>query len=68
MISRLGGTEGTPAKLPALPIEFGTERARPGIRMQSPRLGEHTTSVLREAGYTQAQVAGLAESGVVILG
>jgi len=68
MISRLGGTEGTPAKLPALPIEFGTDRARPGIRMQSPRLGEHSASVLQEAGYTQAQVASLAESGVVILG
>ena len=67
MISRLGGTEGTPAKLPALPIEFGTERARPGIRMQSPRLGEHTASVLQEAGYTPAQVASLAQNGAVML-
>jgi crotonobetainyl-CoA:carnitine CoA-transferase CaiB-like acyl-CoA transferase len=67
MISRLGGAEGTPAKLPALPIEFGADRARPGIRMQSPRMGEHTAEVLSEAGYSPDQVAALASSGVVIL-
>jgi crotonobetainyl-CoA:carnitine CoA-transferase CaiB-like acyl-CoA transferase len=68
VISRLGGTEGKPAKLPALPIEFGADRARPGIRMQSPRMGEHTEAVLVEAGYSPANVAVLAKSGVVILG
>lgn len=66
MISRLGGTGGTPAKLPALPVEFGLERARPGVRMQSPLMGQHTAAVLTEAGYTAEQVATLAASGVVI--
>src|SRR4051812_18503779 len=63
MISRLGGTQGTPAKLPALPIEFGTERARPGIRMQSPLIGEHSTAVLAEAGYTPDQMRSLVANG-----
>jgi crotonobetainyl-CoA:carnitine CoA-transferase CaiB-like acyl-CoA transferase len=68
MISRLGGTEGKPAKLPALPIEFGADRARPGIRMQSPRMGQHTQAVLGEAGYAPDAIAALADAGVVILG
>lgn len=66
MISRLGGTGGTAAKLPALPVEFGLERARPGIRMQSPLMGEHTEAVLGEAGYAPEQVAALLANGVVI--
>ena len=66
MISRLGGTEGTPAKLPALPIEFGADRARPGIRMQSPRMGEHSVAVLAEAGYRAEMIAELVRDGVVI--
>ena len=68
MISRLGGTEGTPAKLPALPIEFGANRERPGIRMQSPRMGEHSVAVLAEAGYTGEAIAALVRDGVVIAG
>jgi crotonobetainyl-CoA:carnitine CoA-transferase CaiB-like acyl-CoA transferase len=66
MISRIGGTEGTPAKLPALPIEFGANRERPGIRMQSPRMGEHTVAVLAEAGYAKDAIARLVADGVVI--
>src|SRR6202453_4817505 len=50
-ISRLGGTEGKRVGLPALPIEFGVDRDRPGIRRQSPRMGEHTREVLAEVGY-----------------
>ncbi len=66
MISRLGGAEGTPAKLPALPIEFGPDRVRPGIRMQSPRMGEHTVAVLSEAGLSTQQIGRLLDSGVVV--
>ena len=67
MISRLGGTQGTPAKLPALPVEFGIERARPGIRMQSPRMGEQSAAILAEAGYGPEQITSLTQSGVVIV-
>jgi crotonobetainyl-CoA:carnitine CoA-transferase CaiB-like acyl-CoA transferase len=65
-ISRIGGTEGKKVGLPALPIEFGPNRDRPGIRRQSPRMGEHSAEVLAEAGYRPAEVAALAERGVIV--
>lgn len=65
-ISRIGGSEGTKVGLPALPIEFGADRDRPGLRRQPPRLGEHTRQVLAEAGFSAAAIDDLAESGVVI--
>ena len=64
-ISRIGGTEGKKVGLPALPIEFGPNRDRPGITRQSPRMGEHTREVLREAGYSAEDVANLIASGTV---
>ncbi len=64
-ISRIGGEEGKKVGLPALPIEFGPARERPGIRRQSPRMGEHTREVLAEAGYSAEEIAGFAERGVV---
>jgi crotonobetainyl-CoA:carnitine CoA-transferase CaiB-like acyl-CoA transferase len=66
IISRIGGTEGKPAKLPALPIEFGPDRDRPGIRMQSPRMGEHTIEVLTEIGFSAPDIKRLIESGVIV--
>jgi crotonobetainyl-CoA:carnitine CoA-transferase CaiB-like acyl-CoA transferase len=64
-ISRFGGGEGKVAGLPALPVEFGTDRQRPGIRRQPPRMGEHNAEVLGEAGFTTTEIAGLAEAGVI---
>ncbi len=64
-ISRFGGGEGKIAGLPALPVEFGTDRQRPGIRRQPPRMGEHNAEVLGEAGFTTAEIAGLAKAGVI---
>lgn len=66
VISRIGGAEGKPAKLPALPVEFGQDRARPGIRMQAPRMGEHTEAVLAEAGFSDRDIARLVDTGVVV--
>jgi len=63
-ISRFGGGDGKIAGLPALPIEFGIDRQRPGLTRQPPRLGEHNAEVLGEAGFTAAEIAGLAEAGV----
>ena len=65
-ISRIGGTEGRKVGLPALPIEFGPDRDRPGIRLQAPRMGEHSRDVLAEAGYTEAEIAGLIDTGAVV--
>jgi crotonobetainyl-CoA:carnitine CoA-transferase CaiB-like acyl-CoA transferase len=64
-ISRFGGGDGKIAGLPALPVEFGTDRRRPGIRRQPPRMGEHNAEVLGEAGFAAAEIAGLAEAGVI---
>lgn len=65
-ISRTGGSDGKKAGLPALPIEFGPGRDRPGIRRQSPRLGEHSREVLAEAGFPDAEIEDLAASGAIL--
>ena len=64
-ISRFGSGDGKIAGLPALPVEFGIDRQRPGIRRQPPRMGEHNAQVLGEAGFTAAEIAGLAATGVI---
>ncbi len=65
-ISRTGGQDGKKVKLPALPIEFGAERDRPGVRFQAPRMGEHSRDVLAEAGYAGTQIEALVDAGVII--
>jgi crotonobetainyl-CoA:carnitine CoA-transferase CaiB-like acyl-CoA transferase len=64
-ISRFGEAGGKVAGLPALPIEFGTERRRPGLTRQPPRVGEHNDDVLREAGFSPAEITALAGTGVI---
>lgn len=64
-ISRFGGGDGKIAGLPALPVEFGADRQRPGITRQPPRMGEHNADVLGEAEFTPAEIAALAETGVI---
>jgi crotonobetainyl-CoA:carnitine CoA-transferase CaiB-like acyl-CoA transferase len=49
--------------LPRLPILFGETTAAP-VR-GAPRLGEHATEVLREAGLPDAEIASLAADGAV---
>ena len=65
-ISPIGGAEGRKVKLPAMPIEFGADRERPGLRHQPPRMGEHNAQVLAEAGFSPAEVAALAERRVIV--
>jgi crotonobetainyl-CoA:carnitine CoA-transferase CaiB-like acyl-CoA transferase len=36
---------------------------QPEVRRHAPRLGEHTREVLREAGYSDAQIDGLTQCG-----
>jgi hypothetical protein len=61
----VGRGNGKVAGLPALPVKFGTDGQRPGIRGQPPRVGEHNVKLLGEAGFTTAEIAGLAEAGVI---
>ena len=51
--------------LPSLPVEFGPARERPGLTRQPPGVGEHTTEVLAEAGFSAAEIARLAETRTI---
>ena len=51
--------------LPALPLSFDGER--PPLESPPPLLGEHSTEVLRELGYEDAQIGALATDGAVQL-
>jgi len=43
-------------------------QTKPGARLPPPRLGQHSAGVLREAGYSDAQIAELARTGATLLG
>jgi crotonobetainyl-CoA:carnitine CoA-transferase CaiB-like acyl-CoA transferase len=49
--------DGSTSKVPLMPFTLGGER--PGIRIQPPLLGEHTSALLKEVGYSDAQIAEL---------
>jgi crotonobetainyl-CoA:carnitine CoA-transferase CaiB-like acyl-CoA transferase len=46
--------DGRETRVPLLPLMLGGER--PGVRSHPPAIGQHTTALLRDAGYTDAQI------------
>jgi crotonobetainyl-CoA:carnitine CoA-transferase CaiB-like acyl-CoA transferase len=63
-VSAMGG--GPQVGIPALPVEFGDARERPGLERQPPRIGEHTNEILREAGFDPGEIERLQRSGAII--
>ncbi|MBI5275049.1 MAG: CoA transferase [Burkholderiales bacterium] len=55
--------DGRETKVPLLPLMLGNER--PGVRLQPPRLGEHTRELLQQVGYSPDDIARLASQGIV---
>jgi crotonobetainyl-CoA:carnitine CoA-transferase CaiB-like acyl-CoA transferase len=55
--------DGRATQVPLLPFTLGGER--PGVRLQPPRLGEHTRELLAEVGYTAEEIDRLAREHVV---
>ena len=56
--------DGRATKVPLLPIKLGGERL--GLRLNPPKLGEHTDALLRGLGYSDSEVAQLHADGVVL--
>ena len=56
--------DGRATKVPLLPITLDGERL--GLRLSPPKLGEHTSVLLRALGYSEADVAQLHADGVVL--
>ena len=55
--------DGKETKVPLLPLMLGGERL--GVRLQPPKLGEHTTQLLAELGYSSTQIDAMAASKVI---
>jgi crotonobetainyl-CoA:carnitine CoA-transferase CaiB-like acyl-CoA transferase len=58
--------DGRQARLPALPLAL--DGARPGVRRDAPKVGEHGRELLAEAGLAPAEIEALVEAGVVRIG
>jgi len=51
-------------KITRIPISFS--EAAPEIRLQAPLLGEHTNEILKELGYTEAEIKQLAKKRIIL--
>jgi crotonobetainyl-CoA:carnitine CoA-transferase CaiB-like acyl-CoA transferase len=56
--------DGRQTQVPLLPLTLGGERL--GLRLDPPKLGEHTDALLQSLGYAPAEVQALHAQGVVL--
>ena len=54
---------GAATKVPILPIEMDGRRL--GVRLDLPRVGEHTRGVLADGGFSEAEIDALAAAGAI---
>ena len=54
---------GEATRLPSLPVEMGGEKF--SLRHDIPREGEHTRQVMRDVGYSEAEIESLLSEGLV---
>jgi len=57
--------DGSVSKVPLMPFTLGGQR--PGIRLQPPKLGEHSEALLREVGYSEREIAALKNQHITAL-
>jgi crotonobetainyl-CoA:carnitine CoA-transferase CaiB-like acyl-CoA transferase len=55
--------DGTTTKLPKFPLEYGD--AEQVLTMNPPRIGEHTLDILKEIGFSDAQIADFLKNNIV---
>jgi crotonobetainyl-CoA:carnitine CoA-transferase CaiB-like acyl-CoA transferase len=56
--------DGRATRVPLLPLTLDGER--PGVRLNPPKLGEHTDALLQGLGYTAPEISALHAEGVVL--
>ncbi|MCW5255970.1 CoA transferase [Verminephrobacter aporrectodeae subsp. tuberculatae] len=54
--------DGRPARVPLLP--FTLDGKQPGLRLNPPRVGEHTDALLRAAGYSPSEIQDLRQRAI----
>jgi crotonobetainyl-CoA:carnitine CoA-transferase CaiB-like acyl-CoA transferase len=63
MVEEVGTSQGGPMRVLGHPVKYSANPA--AIVRPAPRLGEHTTDVLAEAGYSDAEIRALDDAGAL---